>query len=80
MPCNDCEKAASMLHIVLDNEVSKDELREFEAHLSKCTKCTDAYEAEKNLLGTIKKKIDSKKCPGDVLASIKEKIKNLSGK
>lgn len=80
MPCNDCEKAADMLHIVLDNEVSSEDLREFETHLSRCSKCKDAYEAEKNLLGTIKRKIDSKCCPEDLLSSIKEKIKNLSGK
>jgi len=80
MPCNDCEKAVEMLHVVLDKEVSKEELQEFELHLSNCTKCTDKYEAEKNLLNTIKSKIDSKCCPEDLLSSVKEKIKKLSGK
>ena len=81
MACNDCEKAAEMLPLVLDEEVSKEELHEFELHLSNCTKCTDKYEAEKNLLNTIKSKISSNKCcPEDLLSSVKEKIKKLSDK
>ena len=80
MPCNDCEKAANMLQVVIDGEASKEDLTEFEMHLSKCSNCANAYETEKKLLQAIKNKISSKCCPQMLLNSVREKIQQLSKK
>ena len=70
----DCKKVKEMLTDVLDGELAPDELKAFDEHLEKCSKCTECYESEKALLESIKEKLDSKCCPESVLKKIKAKI------
>lgn len=63
-----------MLNDVLDGEISSEELKAFNEHLEKCSKCTDCYDSEKVLLEAIREKLKVNNIPEDLLSKIKEKI------
>ena len=56
-PCNDsidCNGTLSRVWAYLDGELSPDEARRFERHVSLCTKCDQAHDFERRLLAAIR--------------------------
>lgn len=74
----DCQKFVDHLHLYIDGEANQKEEEFLKKHMNNCNPCLDAYHIEQNLLNTIRTKIEKKKCPDQVLQSIKDKINQES--
>ena len=77
MSCSDCKKVGDMIHAVMDDEVTCEELKAFNEHLENCTNCSSHVEKERVLFDQIKAKMQSKCCPQNVLNSVMDKIQQL---
>ncbi len=72
--CSDCKQVATIIHHVIDGEATCDEVEFFNKHIEKCSPCLDKYQVEKDMLQTVREKINRKCCPKATLESIKQKI------
>ena len=70
--CMDCVKN---LYSVLDGESSKDQEEYFRTHIDECSSCFNRYEIDKSVKEVIKFKVENKAVPSDLVAAIKERVR-----
>lgn len=69
-----CKEYLEILHLMLDDEASKDQEDYLTAHVEKCMSCFEYYEVEKEIRLLIKTKVKSQPVPKDLASEIRRKI------
>lgn len=72
--CKELDKCIELLNLIMDNEALPEEESFIDQHLENCACCLKQYEVEKEFRSLIKKKLENKEVPGDLITSIKNKI------
>ena len=72
--CKDVERCIELLHVIMDNESIPEEEKFVHDHLENCACCLKQYEVEKEFRSLIKRKLEHKEVPSDLIAMIKYKI------
>ncbi|MEM8894585.1 MAG: hypothetical protein AAGC88_08405 [Bacteroidota bacterium] len=72
--CKDVEKCIELLNVIMDNESIPEEEKFVNEQLENCACCLKQYEVEKEFRSLIKRKLEHKEVPSDLIAMIKHKI------
>lgn len=72
--CQESVKCIEILHLLLDNEASKDEEDYLRSHLDICLPCLKNYKMESEIRHILKTKLEKREVPQDLLDVIKNKI------
>ena len=73
----ECKKSLDLLQVILDGESTREEEKFFYKHLDECDPCFRHFDTYKTMIEAVKLKVERKKCPGYVLNSIRNNIKNI---
>lgn len=76
--CSENSECMKLLQLMLDGEASEEEAKIFNDHIEKCMPCYEYYNLEKTIKEIIQTKIERKAVPGDLVDSIKSKIKETA--
>lgn len=71
---SDCREFLEILHLMLDNEATKEQVELLRAHLSKDEGCLQTYQLEKEIRMLIKEKLIMQPVPPDLVQNIRKKI------
>ena len=74
--CAHHEECMKMVQLIVDGQATCDQIAAFKVNMDKCLPCEKGYELEKCIKDALKVKIEEKKCPGNIIARIREKIVN----
>ncbi|MEQ8336278.1 MAG: hypothetical protein RIA62_02960 [Cyclobacteriaceae bacterium] len=69
-----CSEYLEILHLMLDNEATKEQENYLSAHVDKCMTCLQLYEVEKEIRILIKTKLTSQSVPPGLASEIRRKI------
>ncbi len=72
--CPECEKCLEVLHIVLDDEATEEQVAFVKAHVDSCSRCFDCYEVDKSLKESVRVKISKKQLPDGLIEEIHLRI------
>ena len=75
--CPDEERCLHVLEVILENESTPEEEQEYFEHIDQCWACYKNYNLEKAIRELIKRKIEKKPVPDDLVKSIKLEIEKL---
>ncbi len=73
-PCKEYAQCLEYLHLMLDNEATKEQKTFLMDHIDKCMVCFEQYEVEKQLRLLIKTGVTSQPVPVDLANQIKNKV------
>lgn len=76
--CSDNRDCLQLLELMLDNEATDEQEKLFHEHIEKCMPCYEYFNLEKAIKEVIQTKIKRKPVPGDLVDSIKSKIKETA--
>lgn len=77
-PTNEeCEKFLDLIHLLLDNETDRTQEEYLSNHMDDCSPCMKQLELEKEFRDIIRKKIQKKEVPQELITAIRTKIKFL---
>lgn len=71
---SDCSEYLKILHLMLDNEATKEQEIYLNTHVEKCVFCLQNYEVEKEIRVLIKTKITRQPVPANLASEIRRKI------
>ncbi len=72
--CKDLDKCIELLNLIIDNEALPEEESFIDEHLENCACCLKQYEVEKEFRSLLKRKLEHREVPIDLIVSIKNKI------
>ncbi len=72
-----CEKFLGLVQLLLDNETDKSQETYISEHIDECSPCFQHLEIEKQFRDIIRKKIEKKEVPAELVKTIETKIKAL---
>ncbi|MEP4133732.1 MAG: anti-sigma factor [Cyclobacteriaceae bacterium] len=72
--CSEFKNCLKILHLMLDDEASKDEEAYLTEHIEKCMFCFEQYEVEKQIRELLRTKSAKMTVPADLANLIKSKI------
>ncbi|MBS1724110.1 MAG: zf-HC2 domain-containing protein [Armatimonadetes bacterium] len=75
----DCREAFRRLDDFMDRELTEEEMAAVKTHLHKCTECADEFNFEESFLNCVKEKLGHIELPPDLLARVRECLKNECG-
>jgi anti-sigma factor (TIGR02949 family) len=71
--CTNHAECMKAIQLILDGEASKEQLEHFNQNIDKCMPCVQKYNLEQSIREALRCKLE-KKCPKDLIDSIKSKI------
>lgn len=72
----DCDDCFEHLDDYLDRELSKEEIAAVEQHLAECTRCSEEFVVERELLDCIKERLRGVTLPPQLAARIRERLES----
>ena len=72
--CSDFDKCMRILNLVLDGEASAEEEEYFFSHIESCMICFAHFNVEKKIRELIKRKLNKKNIPIELVTDIRNKI------
>lgn len=72
--CPEEQQCLEVLEIILDNEATPEQEKEYFDHIQKCWTCYQNYNLENVIRELIKTKIERKQVPEDLVTRIKTEI------
>ncbi len=72
-----CEEFIRIMHLVIDNEASKEEKEYFQKHINSSDDCLQHFDDEKSFRDFFKKKCTCVSANEDVIEQIKAKLASL---
>ena len=77
-PCIDHDRCIQVLNLIIDGEANADEEIFFHTHIQDCLECSQYYTIEQSIREVIKKKLEKKSAPDDLIADLRNKIRESS--
>lgn len=76
--CRQFKKCMDILHLMLDNEATREQEQFVKDHIETCMVCFEQYEVEKQIRDLIRSKITNQPVPSDLIHQIRSKIQTIS--
>ena len=76
--CPDEKRCLEVLEVILDNESTPEEEEKYFEHIQGCWTCFQNYNLEKAIRELIKKRVEKKQVPQDLVDRIKSEIERSS--
>jgi anti-sigma factor (TIGR02949 family) len=76
--CPDHERCLKLLQLVLDNEAPETDRTYYLQHIEKCMPCYRTYNLESEIRKILRSKLEKKRVPTDLAASIRSKIQETA--
>ncbi len=74
--CEHHEECMKMIQLILDCQASDEQINSFKENMAKCLPCENGYKLEKSIKEALNMKLEKKCVPLNIIAFIKESIKN----
>ena len=74
-PCEDHDYCIRVLNLIIDGEANEAEQVFFNTHVKECLKCSQYYTIDQAIREAIRKKLEKKEAPEDLIHSLRNKIK-----
>lgn len=74
-PCPDHEKCINVINLIIDGEANAEEEAFFHAHIQDCLHCEQFYKLEQSIREAIRKRLEIKEAPEDLIRMVREKVK-----
>lgn len=75
-PCPDHDKCIHVINLVIDGEANKDEEAYFYKHMQDCLHCAQYYKLEQSIREAIRKKLEVKEAPEELIAELRQRVKD----
>jgi anti-sigma factor (TIGR02949 family) len=75
-PCPDHDKCVHVINLVIDGEANKDEEDFFYKHIRDCLHCAQYYKFEQSIREAIRKKMEVKEAPEELIVELRKKVKD----
>ena len=75
-PCTDHEKCIHVMNLIIDGEANKDEEAFFYSHIQDCLHCSQYYKMEQSIREAIRKKLEVKEAPEELIKEVRQKVKD----
>lgn len=75
-PCVDHEKCIHVVNLIMDGEANDEEEAFFYAHIRDCLHCAQYYKMEQSIREVIRKKLEIKAAPEDLIDELRRKVKD----
>lgn len=75
-PCADHDKCIHVINLVIDGEANKEEEAFFYSHIRDCLHCAQYYKLEQSIREIIRKKLEVKEAPEELINEVRQKIKD----
>ena len=75
-PCQDHEKCIHVINLVIDGEANKAEEAFFYKHIQDCLDCAQYYKLEQSIRETIRKKLEVKEAPKELIVELRRMAKD----
>jgi anti-sigma factor (TIGR02949 family) len=75
-PCPDHEKCIHVINLVIDGEANEDEEVFFYKHIRDCLHCAQYYKLEQSIREAIRKKLEVKEAPEELIVELRKKVKD----
>ena len=73
-----CPEFMKLVHLVMDNEATKEEEQLFLAHIEGSKDCKDHYQEEQNIRSVLKRKCVNAPVPDDLIKAIQQKLQQIT--
>ena len=75
-PCTDHDKCINVINLIIDGEANEDEEAFFYSHIQDCLHCSQYYKLEQSIREAIRKKLEIKEAPEDLIQKVRQKVKD----
>ena len=75
-PCEDHEKCIHIINLIIDGEANEEEETFFYTHIQDCLHCAQYYKLEQSIREAIRKKLEIKQAPEDLIQEVRQKVKD----
>lgn len=79
-PCPDHEKCINVINLIIDGEANAEEEAFFYSHVRDCLHCAQFYKLEQSIREAIRKRLEIKEAPEELIRLVREKVKESMGK
>lgn len=79
-PCPDHEKCINVINLIIDGEANAEEEAFFYSHVRDCLHCAQFYKLEQSIREAIRKRLEIKEAPIELIRLVREKVKESMGK
>jgi anti-sigma factor (TIGR02949 family) len=74
-PCEDHEYCIKVLNLIIDGEANEAEILFFNNHIKECLHCSEYYSIEQAIREAIRKKMEKKEAPAELIQTLRTKVK-----
>jgi anti-sigma factor (TIGR02949 family) len=74
-PCADHDYCIKVLNLIIDGEADENEEMFFNTHVKECLQCSQYYTIDQAIREAIRKKLEKKEAPEDLIHSLRTKVK-----
>jgi anti-sigma factor (TIGR02949 family) len=74
-PCVDHDYCVSVLNLIIDGEANELEKTFFNTHVKECLECSEYYSIDQAIREAIRKKLEKKEAPQDLIHLLRIKFK-----
>jgi anti-sigma factor (TIGR02949 family) len=75
-PCADHDRCIHVVNLIIDGEANKEEEAFFYSHIRDCLHCAQYYKLEQSIREIIRKKLEVKEAPAELINEVRQKVKD----